>query len=74
MDDRILDGTLYALVKDGIVENIISYQEGSNYRPPSGFDMIKCTDATGLPTIGLTYENGVFEQPVDEVGIGYTPK
>jgi len=74
MDDRILEGTLYALVEDGIVKNIISYQEGSNYNPPSGFDMIKCTDFTGVPTIGLAYENEVFEQPVNGVGIGFTPQ
>ena len=74
MDDRISNSTLYAVIKDNIVDNVIDYHEDSNYKPPEGFELIKCTEETGVPHIGLRYENGIFEQPVYEVGIGHTPK
>jgi hypothetical protein len=58
---------LYAIVKDGVVENTIILKEGSSWKcPDPGCQIIKVTEETGFPDIGLTYSEGQFEQPIFE--------
>jgi hypothetical protein len=54
---------LHAIVKGGVVENTIILNEGSSWkcRDPE-CQVIKVTEDTGLPVIGLAYSDGQFEQ------------
>jgi len=57
----------HAIVKNGIVENIIVLKEGSSWKcPDNDCQVVKVTDSTGDPTIGLAYSDGQFEQPLIE--------
>lgn len=57
----------HAIVKNGIVENIIVLKEGSSWKcPDNDCQVVKVTDSTGDPTIGLAYSDGKFEQPLIE--------
>jgi hypothetical protein len=49
-----------AMVKNGVVENIVEVQEGSGWHPGEGFDLIGMT--TG--EIGWTCVDGQFAPPV----------
>jgi hypothetical protein len=54
----------HAIVKNDIVENIIVLKEGSSWKcPDSDCQVVKVTDDTGEPTIGLGYIDGKFESP-----------
>lgn len=60
----------HAIVKNGIVENIIVLKEGSSWKcPDNDCQVVKVTDSTGDPTIGLAYSDGEFEQPIREDGL-----
>lgn len=52
----------YAVVnKDNIVDNIIVWDEASQWAPPEGFFIVKVEDV--LCDIGWTHDNGVFSNP-----------
>lgn len=54
----------YAVVKqDGIVDNIILWDEASTWTPPEGMSMIKVEDI--ICDIGWKHENGVFTNPAE---------
>lgn len=57
-----------ALVRpDGVIENVIMWQDGSGYEPPGGLSLVH--DPEGLAVIGGTYLDGSFappEQPVPD--------
>lgn len=61
----MIPDNLYAIVKDGIVENTIILNDSSSWKL-SDLDsqIVKVTEDTGLATIGLSYSEGKFEQIV----------
>lgn len=54
---------IYAVIKNGIVENVIIWDGETSYAPPDGFVLVK-TETAG---IGWSYdsETGVFTRPID---------
>lgn len=52
--------TAKAIVRDGIVENVIELVEGSRWQPPKGTTLI---DVDANCTIGSRYEAGAFVRP-----------
>lgn len=52
----------YAIVdQNGIVDNMIIWDEVSQWSPPEGMTMVKAEDV--LCDIGWKHENGVFVNP-----------
>ncbi|MDE1901531.1 MAG: hypothetical protein KGI37_07805 [Alphaproteobacteria bacterium] len=51
---------MYALIKAGVVDNLIEWDGAGNYIPPEGFTAVEATAGT---QIGATYVNGVFTNP-----------
>lgn len=52
----------YAIIENGIVENIIQADE--NFIAENELEAVEVTEATGVPYIKGTYSNGVFSEPV----------
>lgn len=56
----------YAIVNpDGVVENMIIWDEVSQWTPPEGHTMVKAEEV--LCDIGWKYENGAFVRPPEDV-------
>ena len=53
----------YAIVKNGIVENVIEYNEQPT-NPPAGFDESYLAIQVDFVSIGWLYENGSFTNPI----------
>lgn len=61
----MIPDNLYAIVKNGIVDNTIVLSDGSSWKcPDKDAQVVKVTEETGLATIGLSYSEGKFEQIV----------
>lgn len=54
--------TNYAIIENGIVENIIDAD--SNFISENNLNAIQVTEATGVPYIKGTFENGKFTEPI----------
>lgn len=54
---------MYALVKDGVVVNIVVWDGSDSWEPPSGTSAVAVTDQTGPAYIGGTYSGGAFTAP-----------
>lgn len=52
----------YAIVKDGVVVNIIEYEEQPS-TPPAGFEEGHTAVQADMVSIGWTYANGQFTDP-----------
>ena len=52
----------YAIVKDGVVVNVIEY-ESQPTAPPPGFEDGHVAVQTNAASIGWTYANGTFTNP-----------
>jgi hypothetical protein len=52
----------YAIIKDGIVVNVIEY-EIQPATPPAGFEYGHVAIQTDVVNIGWTYVNGIFTDP-----------
>lgn len=52
----------YAIVKDGVVLNVIEYEEQPS-TPPDGFENGHVAIQTDVASIGWTYANGIFTNP-----------
>jgi hypothetical protein len=62
----------YAIVKDGVVVNTIEYAEQPTTPPPGfedGYEAIQSSEAS----IGWTYENGQFTNPVQPEAVDMPP-
>ena len=55
----------YALVRDGVVENVIAWDPVAQpeFEPPSGLDAIPCSTPVG---IGWAYDGDDFTEPPRE--------
>lgn len=54
---------MYALVKDGIVLNVIVWDGISSWTVPEGMSAVEVTAETGEPYIGFAYSDGKFASP-----------
>ena len=54
--------TNYALIKNGVVENIIVVDDMSDYTKPDGYDMVLADNACHM---NCKYENGQFVKNLD---------
>jgi hypothetical protein len=52
----------YAIIKDGVVVNVIEY-ESQPSTPPAGFEDGYVAIQTNVASIGWTYANGQFTNP-----------
>jgi len=52
----------YAIIKDGVVVNLIEY-ESQPSTPPAGFEDGHVAVQTNVASIGWTYTNGTFTNP-----------
>ncbi len=52
----------YAIVKDGVVVNVVEYQEQPS-TPPAGFEDGHIAIQTDTVSIGWTYANSTFTNP-----------
>ena len=52
----------YAIIKDGVVINIIEYEEQPS-TPPPGFEEGHTAVQADTVSIGWTYANGIFTNP-----------
>lgn len=69
----------YALVKNGIVINVIAWdgvefdkQAGTGWSAPAGVTAIK-VGSNEIPSIGLGYSEGVFECPATPIAVEPAP-
>ena len=62
----------YAIVKDGIVVNLIEYAEQPT-TPPAGFEDGHIAIQADHVSIGWTYANGTFTDPNPETSETFTP-
>jgi len=62
----------YAIVKDGVVVNVIEYNEQPT-TPPPGFEDGHIAVLTDAVNIGWTYANGQFTDPNPPVVQTFTP-
>ncbi|QNB10899.1 hypothetical protein G5S35_04470 [Paraburkholderia tropica] len=54
---------MYALVKDGIVVNIVVWDGSASWSPPEDTTAVEVTEQSGPAYIGGTYSNGLFSTP-----------
>jgi len=52
----------YAIVKDGVVVNVIEYEEQPS-TPPAGFETGHIAIQADAVSVGWTYANGTFTDP-----------
>jgi hypothetical protein len=57
-----MDG--YAVVRDGVVENIVVWDGEAEWSPPEGCEVVAAPDGCG---IGWQVENGVPQRPDEPV-------
>ena len=53
---------MYAIIENGIVINVVVWDGGPNWTPPTGTTAV-LIEAGQVPQIGYGYANGVFAQP-----------
>lgn len=56
---------MYAIVKDGLVVNIVVWDgDSSAWQPPEDSTAIEVTDQTGGAYVGCAYTDGRFVAPI----------
>ena len=53
----------YALVKDGVVRNVVNWDGVAEWAPPVGYECLECPSNVGPR---WTYSNGEFSPPASE--------
>lgn len=61
---------MYAIVKDGMVVNVVVWDGNTEWQPPEGTTAIKVTEETGPAYIGFPYADGRFTSPPAPVDVG----
>jgi hypothetical protein len=61
-----MTGQIWALVKDGVVKNMIVWDGQTNWSPPDGCTAVNITGIEPSPSIGWTYADGQFTAPIED--------
>lgn len=53
---------MYAVIVNGVVVNVVVWDGGSDWAPPSGTSVVALSESQGVG-VGYTYSGGTFTAP-----------
>jgi hypothetical protein len=61
---------IWALIKDGVIDNVIVWDGQTQWTPPEGYTVVNITGINPSPSIGWAYADGQFIAPIESIETG----